>query len=130
MTKNQQAVRNLPLQLAMFFSFHSPVEIPLVPKTFFFLLPHVRCASDRSPLSLALFLACTPMLSLSPSRGPPSLAVPLTYFMAHRQRQREECLLLSVVSRSVGQCPRMSPILQVCALEFWANSETTSMVSP
>lgn len=32
----------------------------------------------------------------------PSLAVPLTYLVAHRQRQ-EECLLLCAVSRSVGQ---------------------------
>lgn len=43
--------------------------------------------------------------TLFPSACPPSQAVPLTYFMAHRQRQ--ECLLLSVVSRSVGQRRRM-----------------------
>lgn len=42
------------------------------------------------------------MLSFPLLPPPPSPAVLLTYFMAHRQRQ-EECLLLSVVSRSVGQ---------------------------
>lgn len=48
----------------------------------------------------SLFIECTLMLSCIPCS--PSLAVPLTYFVLHCQRQ-EECLPLCVLSRSVGQ---------------------------
>ncbi|CAG5928953.1 unnamed protein product [Menidia menidia] len=71
---------------------------------------HVRYEQQRRPLptppadgahcTLNTLLPLLPALppSLPPPR-PPSLAVPLTYFMAHRQRQ-EECLLFRVVSRA------------------------------
>lgn len=65
------------------------VKFPFMPCLFGF-LPHL-CRSIFRVHSNTLSLSCL---------------VPLTYFMAHRQRQ-EECLLLSVVSRSVGQQRRM-----------------------
>lgn len=97
----QMARASLPLFIAL-----AAVSVKFLsfPPTEFLPSPHHSSPPlPPSPLSVALFLACTLILSLS---HPPSHAVLLTYFMAHRQRQ-EECLLLSVVSRSVGQRRRM-----------------------
>lgn len=87
--------------------FHSPdadsVKFLSCWATGFLLSPHPSPASSLTSFCRSIFRVHSNTLSLSCL---PSLAVPLTYFMAHRQRQ-EECLLLSVVSRSVGQHRRM-----------------------
>lgn len=93
--ENHRGFRNEPQDdipvCLLFLSWCKFCKIPLhVTPSLFCFLPHL-CRSIFRVHSNTLSLSCL---------------VPLTYFMAHRQRQ-EECLLLSVVSRSVGQRRRM-----------------------
>lgn len=70
---------------------YSPPDVPPAPPGFASLTSFCRSIFSVRSNTLSLSLSCL---------------VPLTYFMAHCQRRRE-CLLLSVVSRSVGQRRRM-----------------------